>query len=421
MKHHDNCDETPAHLPSIPCPSRRAFLGGAATLASATVFGAPAAGARPPNGKPVFVQVFLRGAMDGLTTVVPYGDGDLYVRRPTLAVQPPGSVDGALDLDGFFGLAPSAAPLLTPFGDGRLVIVHASGALDATRSHFDAFENMESGDFSHSLRSGWLSRYLIEVAAQSTSPVRAIGTRSRLPLTLKGAPNAVAIPNLARFQFPGVVETGLQRKQATIDTYSRVSAPVGPAALDTVAALGLGGIDFDGYAPENGAQYPTTQFGRHLRHTAALIKGDIGVEAVTVDLEGWDLHAMMGPINGAMAELLDELTRGLEAFYLDLLGHIDDYVLVCISEFGRRTQENASSGTDHGHGNAMFVMGGRVNGGQVIADWPGLSPEALDNGDLAITIDYRDVLGEIVQELLGIADVSPIFPNYTVTHQGVTT
>jgi uncharacterized protein (DUF1501 family) len=280
---------------------------------------------------------------------------------------------------------------------------------------------METGDLSHTLDTGWLSRYLVEVAAQSTSPVRAIGVRSRLPLTLKGAPNTLAIPDLGNFRFPGVTATSLQRKQAIVATYSRVSAPVGPAALDTVAALGLGGIDFAGYVPENGAQYPATRFGRHLRHTAALIKGDIGIEAVTVDIEGWDLHALLGPINGAMAALLDELTRGLEAFYLDMLGHIDDYVLVCISEFGRRVQENASAGTDHGHGNAMFVLGGRVNGGQVIADWPGLSPEAQDHGDLAITIDYRDILGEIVQELLGIADISGIFPNHTPTPRGVTT
>jgi len=420
MKHCDDCGETPASSRSIR-PSRRAFLGGAATLTGATVFGAPALGAPRTTGKPVLIQVFLRGGMDGLTTVVPYGDADLYALRPTLAIPPPGSVDGALDLDGFFGLAPAAAPLLTPYGDGRLAIVHASGLAVPTRSHFEAYTDMESGDPSGGLRTGWLSRYLIEVAGLSTSPVRAIGIEPRLPLTLLGAPNALAIPNLARFRFPGVLDTSLIRQAIISDTYSRASAPVGAAALDTIAALNLGGIDFGAYVPENGAQYPTTVLGRQMRHTAALIKGNIGVEAVTMDFGGFDLHALLGPIHGAMAALLDELTRALEAFYLDMLGHLDDYVLVCVSEFGRRAFENASEGVDHGHGNALFVMGGRVNGGQVIANWPGLSPDVLADGDVAITIDYRDVLGEIVQELLGIADLAPIFPQHTLIKHGVTT
>ncbi|MEQ1895107.1 MAG: DUF1501 domain-containing protein, partial [Planctomycetota bacterium] len=196
---------------------------------------------------------------------------------------------------------------------------------------------------------------------------------------------------------------------------------VGAAALDTIAALDLGGIDFSAYTPENGAVYPNTQLGRRLKHTAALVKGDIGVEAVSIDFDGWDLHADLGALDGRMAELLDELTRSLEAFYLDLLGHADKYVLVCMSEFGRRAYENASAGLDHGHGNAMFVMGHRVNGGQVYADWPGLTEDDLDNGDLQITTDYRDIVGEVLQEVLGVPNLATIFPGYTPVFRGVTT
>jgi uncharacterized protein (DUF1501 family) len=401
--------------------TRRALLGGSASLAAATVFGSPALARRRTPGKPVFVQVFLRGAMDGLTTVVPYGDAALYQLRPTIAVQPPGATNGALDLNGFFGLAPAAAPLLTPYGNGHLAIVHAAGSTGQTRSHFDAYATMELADPTGSLRTGWLSRYLLQAVPPAPVDVRAIGVNTILQLTLKGAPEALAIPNMQQFRFPGALATSALRQAAIVDTYSTEPAPVGPAALDTIAALDLGGIDFGAYVPENGAVYPNTVFGRRMRHTAALIKGDIGVEAVTIDLDGWDLHAELGPIDGHMASLLDELTRALEAFYLDMLAHLDRYVVVCLSEFGRRGLENASAGTDHGHGNAMLAMGGRVNGGQVIANWPGLDAGSLVNGDLAITIDYRDILGEILQDLFGVASLATIFPGHAHVNRGITT
>jgi len=397
--------------------TRRSLFRGTATVAAATAFGGAALAGRRAAGRPMLVQVFLRGAMDGLTTVVPHGDPDLAGLRPTLRVPPPGP-GGALDLDGFFGLAPAAAPLLTPWSDGRLAIVHASGANGPTRSHFDAYLNMELADPSGALDSGWLARYLGEVSGAGA--VRGIGVSNLLPLSLQRAPKTLAIPNLARFRFPGVIATADRRLEAIARTYTRVEAPVGPAALDTLAALDLGGIDFTAYTPENGAVYPDTQLGRRMKHSAALVKGDIGVEAISIDFDGWDLHADLGPLDGRMAALLDELTRSLEAFYLDLLGHTDRYVLVCLSEFGRRAYENASAGLDHGHGNAMFVMGHRVNGGQVYADWPGLSEDDLDNGDLDITTDYRDIVGEVLQEVLGVTNLATIFPGYTPVFRGVT-
>jgi len=404
--------------------SRRTMLGGTTAVAAAAVLGDEIHAARGGGGRPVLVHVFLRGAMDGLTTVVPYGDGDLYVWRPTLAVQPPGPVDGARDLDGFFGLAPAAAPLLTPWTGGHLAIVHASGSIDPTRSHFDAFVRMEFGDPALPLgvvNNGWITRYLAETAALATSPLRAIGASDLLPYALSGATNALPIPDFASFLFPGKPTTAPQRVASISDSYTPRRSPVGPAALDTLASIGiLAGVDFAGYAPANGAQYPASQLGTRMRNAAALIKAGTGVEVITVDVDGWDLHAELGPIAGNMALLLDDLTRSLEAFYLDMLGNLGDYVLVCVSEFGRRVEENASGGTDHGHGNAMFVMGGSVNGGQVLADWPGLSVADLDQGDLAITTDYRDVLGEILQERLGVTNLAAIFPQHVFSFPGVT-
>jgi len=404
-------------------PSRRAVLGGSGALAAASVLASPARAVRTTAARPVIVQVFLRGGMDGLTTVVPYGDAELYAHRPSLAVQPPGTPDGARDLDGFFGLAPRAEPLLTPYDAGHLAIVHATGSRDPSRSHFEAEARLEAGDPNLPLglvTTGWLSRYLLATPPLSTSSLRAVGADDLLPFTLRGAPGALPIPDFGNFLFPGRAATAAQREAAMSATYARRREPVGSAALSTIASFGLGGIDFAAYVPENGAVYPSSELGQRMRNIAALIKGDIGVEAVTIDVPGWDLHARLGPVNGEMATLLDGLTRSLEAFYLDMLGHLDDYVLVCLSEFGRHVEENGSQGADHGHGNAMFVMGGHVNGGQVFASWPGLSNADLDIGDLAITIDYRDVLGEILRDRLGVVDLAPIFPQHAFTDYGVT-
>jgi len=401
--------------------SRRALLGGSASLTAATALARTSRAAPAATTRPVLIQVFLRQGMDGLTTVVPYADTHLYSLRPTLAIRPPGTPNGALDLDGFFGLAPSAAPLLTPYHDGRLVIVHAVGSNDTTRSHFEAFEMMEFGDPSlppGTVSSGWAARYLFETASSATGDLRGIAI-GRLPLSLNQAPRTVPIGGFY-FKFPGRVETSITRQNAILSAYTARQPIIAAPAIDTIGSFGLGGIDFSQYVPENGAQYPTSGFGTNMKQMAALLKQDVGVEVISLDYEGWDLHANFGPLGGAMAFLLRDLTLSLEAFYLDMLGRPDSYMLVCMTEFGRHVRENGSAGLDHGHGSAMLVMG-NVNGGQVIADWPGLGPGSLDQGDLAITIDYRDVLGEVLLRRLGVTDLAPIFPGHTFTPVGVVT
>lgn len=414
--------------------SRRAMLGSLGALAGAAAVGRGAHAQRTRVGaaRPVLVQLFLRGAMDGLTTVVPYGDGDYYAARPTLAVPPPGAPNGARDLDGFFALAPAATRLWTPYANGHLAIVHACGSLDPTRSHFDAFARMEHGDPNLPVGlvdDGWITRFLGVVPALG-GPLRAVGVGDLLPLSLEGASDALPIPDPASFLFPGEPGSASRRVALLGETYGRRAALQGDSELVGEAALGtldsialLAGVGFAGYVPANGAQYPETPLGARMRSAAALVKASVGVEVITIDFDGWDLHAELGPLTGNMAALLDELTRSLEAFYLDLLGHLDDYVLVCLSEFGRRGAENASAGTDHGHGNALFVLGGGVNGGQVIASWPGLAEAALDAGDLAITTDYRDVLGELLARRFGVgpAGLAAIFPQHVFAGVGVAT
>jgi uncharacterized protein (DUF1501 family) len=408
----------------LPALSRRSVLGASATLAAANLFtGQAKASSRTSLARPVLVQLFLRQGMDGCTMVVPHGDDNYYNLRPDYSIPAPGLANGALDLDGFFGLAPSAAPFLTPYGDGRLLFVHASGSHDPTRSHFEAFARMEVADPSLPLgavSTGWITRFMHSVTP-GTGALRAIGTNPLLPLSLRGAPKTLPIPDFENFAFPGRVITAAERQVAIGTAYSYRPAPLGTAALDSIAAFGLGGVDFAAYVPENGAVYPASNLGRRMKAVAALMKADIGVEAFNVDVDGWDLHANIGVTSGAMARLLADLSKAVEAFYLDMAAYVDEYVMLGITEFGRHMRQNASAGFDHGHGSCLFVMGGHVNGGQVWADWPGTHAGDLDNGDLAITLDYRDVVGEILKKRMGITDLSVILPTHVYVDHGFLT
>jgi len=413
--------------------SRRQVLRGSSAIAAAGALSASAQAERKRTpfrraggSNRVYMQVFLRGAMDGLSAVVPHADGDYYAARPTLAVPIPGAPGGALDLDTFFGLAPAAAPLLTPWSNGHLALVHASGSTDPTRSHFDAFTKMEFGEPNlppGTVTNGWLARYLIQRAGGATGLLRGVGEGDILPQVLAGAPKTLPVRDLANFLFPGNPFTAQERVDVLSAMYAVQPPPTGPAALDTFASIDLmSTIDFDGREPGNGALYPGSPFGKQLRDAATLIQAQAGVEVITIDYGGWDHHANQGPLDGLMAAMLNDLTRGLEAFYLDMLGSIDDVTLVVQSEFGRRVAQNSSLGTDHGHGNVMMLLGGGISGGQVHGSWPGLAPGQLDFGDLAITTDYRDVVGEILADLHGAspADLDVIFPDHVFTPVGVT-
>lgn len=373
------------------------------------------------------VVVFLRGAMDSLTTVVPYGDPNLYIVRPTLAVQPPGSPDGAVDLDGFFGLAPAMAPLLPAYQSGQLAIVHATGSPDPTRSHFDAFKFMEYGNplQPETIFSGWLARHLQSVPPLGTTPLRAMAVSDLLPKMLAQAPDALPISDPPSFDFPGNPATKVLRQAVLENTYALAGDPLASAAQNTVDTIALlGTIDFDNYVPSGGAVYPDGEFGTAMKSIAAIIKAQTGLEAATVDLGGWDTHNNQGVIGGYMANLMTDLSTTLAAFHIDMQAQMNELTLVAMTEFGRRADENGSLGTDHGHGSCMFVMGGNIAGGQVIADWTDnelLNTDLLyQNDSLDVTIDYRDIVSEILQNRLNNTDLASVFPNFTPTFQGVT-
>lgn len=407
--------------------TRRAFLKRAAAAAAAGV-ALPTLSPRvfagtPGSDRDVLLYILLRGGLDGLSTVVPYGDGALYAARPTIAVPPPGAVGGCLDLDGFFGLNPVAAPLLPAFVEGRLAFVHAAGSPDPTRSHFLAFEKMEAGTPAQPLSAagqGWLSRHLLGTAGPTSSAVRCASLREVLPQGLFGAPATVPASDLGAVVFPGDPASAPLRKATLEAMYAGAPDPLGPAALTSLHATDLfGAVDFAGYAPANGARYPDTDLGGQLAQCAALIKADAGVEVLMVEVDGFDHHADQGPLDGALALLLDDVARSLAAFDQDIGAGMDRVIVAAHSEFGRRVAENASLGTDHGHGGLILLLGGHVAGGQVHGSWPGLHPAALADGDLAITTDYRDVMGEILTKRLGNTDLSFVFPQHVPSVPGV--
>lgn len=427
MQHEGNCDHDRDGV------SRREFVGGSA-LAGAALITAPAwlprasfARTLPGGPRDVLVHVYLRGAADGLSIVPPVGDPEYYLRRPTLSIPQPGQSNGATPLPGtsLFALAPSAAPLLTPFQAGKLLVVHATGLVDPSRSHFDAQKYMELGTtsaFASQVTTGWIGRHLATSAPVGNGLLRGMALQDGLPTALVGGPAALPIKDPDGFDLLGQASTQAARRARITNMYAGEPAPLGPAATATFGTIDLlAGVSFTGYVPANGAVYPTSTFGNQLKWTATMIKAGIGLETVSIDIGGWDLHAQLGPLTGTMATKTNDLARALEAFYLDLsTTHLDQVTLVVMSEFGRRASENASSGTDHGHGNCMLVLGGHVAGGQVLANWPGLAPSQLDNGDLAITIDHRDILAEIVLNRLGNTNLGAVFPNYTPTLRGIT-
>ncbi|MEO0650618.1 MAG: DUF1501 domain-containing protein [Planctomycetota bacterium] len=383
-----------------------------------------AASSGPAAAPHTLVLVFLRGGMDGLSLVVPHGDGDYYAARSDLAVPPPGQPSGALDLDGFFGLNPNAAPLLDAWGEGKLAIVHAAGSTDPTRSHFEAFTRMEFGIPELPLGSanqGWLARHLLATApAFDGAPLRAISFDPVLPQTLAQAPATLPIPDFAEFQFPGAPATASAREAVLRAVYRGEAPPVGPAALSTLNAIDLySGLDLASHQPGPGVSYPDTEFGEQLKQCAALFANDVAPEALMLSTASWDHHSAIGPLEGIFAQMSAELAAGLAAFLADTAAFADRYTIVVKSEFGRRVAQNGSLGLDHGHGNAMLLLGNGVAGGQVHGAWPGLAEAQLDQGDVAITTDFRDVLGEVLVKRLGTADLGAVFPEHVYAPIGV--
>lgn len=411
--------------------TRRSFFRAAARPALAAAWPAwmPRLAFAPAQVAPrgdVLLCIFLRGAADVLNMVVPHGEAAYYAARPTLAIARPDDARTradlrSVDLDGFFGLHPALAPLLPAWQARQLAVVHACGAPDESRSHFQAMELMERGvDTAAGPASGWLGRHLASLQNGNTSPLRAIGLGEQTPRALLGAVPAAALRSIADFHLGGDLAAAARMRAGLAALYAGGDA-LAAGGRETIELLDLiERLDPAGYRPAAGARYPASDFGLGLRQAAMLIKADVGLEVACLDVGGWDTHVAQGGGEGWMAGMLADLGTGLAALHADLRDHADRLLVVVMSEFGRRVAENGGLGTDHGHGSMLLLLGGGVAGGQVHGRWPGLAPEQLVGpGDLAVTTDYRDVLGELVRLRLGNPQIDQVFPGYTPQFRGV--
>jgi uncharacterized protein (DUF1501 family) len=398
--------------------SRRVFLKDGAfamvSLGFAPSFLARTAFAAAPSGRPrQLIAIFQRGAVDGLNVVVPFADADYYRARPSIAIARPGRSDAAIDLDGFFGLNPRLEPLKQFWADRRLAIVHACGSHDSTRSHFDAQDFMESATPGvKSTGDGWLNRYLQARRVENAGSFRAVSLTQQLPRALQGVAPAVAMSQLSQFGVRGD-RVGASFEEQYAAAADRVLNGTGRDTFDAIRTLKA--ADPSQYQPEHGADYPRTPFGQAVKQIAQLSKAGVGLEVAFAELGGWDTHVNQGGAQGQLATRLDDFARSIAALVTDLGDRMEDTVVLTMSEFGRAVSENGNRGTDHGHGNAMLVIGGSVRGGRVYGRWPGLAREhRYDGRDLAVTTDFRDVFGEIVVRHLGLANPNTVFPGYSI-------
>jgi uncharacterized protein (DUF1501 family) len=357
----------------------------------------------------VMVVVFQRGAMDGLNAVIPFKDPAYYSLRPSIAIAEPASgEERAIDLDGFYGLHPALAPLKSIYDKGHLAIVHATGSPDNTRSHFDAQDYMEIGTPGiKSTPDGWLNRCLNEQKKLESS-FRGVALTAQMPRILAGSAPALTLSSIDEFRLRNeAMGTALQKLYtSTSDTLFRFG---GQSLFAAMAELRRA----ESKVPVSMERYPAGRFGASLSQIVRLIKADIGLEIAFTEIQGWDTHVNQGGAKGQMANRLKDLAEGLATFYRDLGDRVEDVVLVTLSEFGRTARENGNRGTDHGHANVMFALGGQVRGGKVYGRWPGLAPEVLYEGrDLDLTTDFRTVCGEVISRHLGQKDLSKIFPGF---------
>jgi uncharacterized protein (DUF1501 family) len=363
------------------------------------------------------VVLSLRGGFDGLSAIAPIGDPAYYRARPNIALPKSQAIAG----DALFGLHPALAPLLPMWQGGNLAAVHAVGQPHPTRSHFAAMEEMERAATGTSVRTGWLDRML--GVSSAAAPLAGVSMGSAMPSRLlAGAAQDVSMGSVDGFTLVGEdkrpMAAALRALYAGAPDLLGAPARAADAALTASRSVRAAGA----YAPANGAVYPATELGGALRDVARLIKGRVGLMTAAVDCGDWDMHEGLGTaVKGQrMFDNLAATASALAAFAADLgPDGMTNVTLVTVSEFGRRVQENGSRGADHGHGNAMLIMGGGLRGGKVYGPWPGLAPADLVAGDLAAVTDYRSVIGEILQKRCGVGDLSEVFPGVTPSAFGL--
>jgi len=416
------CDMHGRDLPRRNAVTRRGFMkGGALALVGTSVIPSfltrsiYAEMTTAAANRKKLVVIFQRGACDGLNVVVPYTEKNYYSMRPTIAIQP----NEVIDLNGFFGLHPQMAAFKPLYDQGHLAIIHAVGSPDPSRSHFDAQDYMESGTPGVKVTpDGWLNRALqTEPLTGKPSAFRAVALGTEVPRTLQGPVPAIAVANLADFSVAGKGPQTSSISNAFQAMYDESSDAVlhGTGEETFEAVKMLKAADPAKYAPAAGVVYPNTAFGNSMKQIAQLLKANLGVEAAFSDIGGWDTHQNQGGANGQLANRLKEFSETIAAFWQDMGSDQQNITLVTMSEFGRTARQNGTGGTDHGHANVMFVLGGGVKGGKIYGQWPGVADEQLNEGrDLKVTTDFRNVLGEAAYKTLGSRKLDVVFPEANV-------
>lgn len=405
---------------------RRNFLKGITAAAGAGMWlsGSPFSfkvkSALAAEGK-TLVVVFQRGGCDGLNEVVPYADEHYYDLRPTIGIAPPdaSNPESALDLNGFFGLHPAMAAMMPIWQQNQLAVMPAVHYPNASRSHFTSQHYIESGQ-SESESDGWLNRHL--QTQMMDAPFKAVGFGNDLAQSLRGTVDVSTLNSLSAFSM-GVnsedesfllsrlqtaygQEAGALSNQQLLHRFGRKMVN----DLDVISA-----VRSIPYQPIDGVNYPSNGFGNQLKDTAQLIKAGVGLELATVSIGGWDTHANQrgGVTNAGQGRSLKSFSDGLAAFYHDMADHLDDVVVLTMTEFGRTSRENGSQGTDHGNASSWFAFGGGIQGG-VYGDWPGLAPDQLHNGRyLAMATDYRDIYSDILTNHLDNNALSSVLPGHS--------
>jgi uncharacterized protein (DUF1501 family) len=402
-----------------------AGMAGVATLGSQLVttrvsVAAPAAAseaaaAAAASATGTLVVVFLRGGMDGLSVLVPVDDPHLRDERPDIAL----AGSSLLPLERGFGLHPALQPLHEFWGRGQFTAIPAVSTPDISRSHFQAQDSLERGGSASGTVEGWLDRVLDKLGPGTT--FRAVGQGANLPRSLAGDQSALSITNLDRYELAGWDEVHVKTMEAISALYTGFDHPLTGEVAAAVGAMEVAErLLATEYQPA--AEYPDNDFAKGLLELARLIKGDAGVRVATIDVGGWDMHTNIGDLeNGDMQRQLTDLGAGLAAFATDLGDKLDDTTIVTMTEFGRRIEQNASRGLDHGHGSVVMALGGGLAGRTIPGKWDGLAPEVRDQGDVPGSNDFRDVLGDIVGGRLGLsaADLGAVFPDHRVAPLGI--
>jgi uncharacterized protein (DUF1501 family) len=398
---------------------RRVMQGSSAMVAALglqTVTSRYAFSATKALNTDTIVVVNLRGGWDSLSIVVPTFEDAYYAQRPNVAIPKA----AALPLAGGFGLHPALPNMHKLYKGGKFAPVIATGTPDKTLSHFEAMDTLERGTGSGANSSGWMNRVL--QARSQTGVFSAVQFGSQLPLALSGDAPALALSNVQSFGLAGYDDVSAQAATAFAGLYRGLKHPMAGQVTDTLKAVSaVSKLREKEYVPANGAKYPDGGLGGTLKDAARLVKGKLGLTMAAIDVGGWDMHTNEGRVDaGDLRSHMEELDNSLNAFVTDLGAEFGNVTVVLVSEFGRTVKENGTVGTDHGHGQAMWVLGGGINGGKVYGKWPTLAEDKLFlNGSLAATTDYRDVLGDVLAKRGGVGSFKGVFPDYTPKPLGI--